>query len=302
MKRITASVTALLTFLMAILGMFEVKDTNEFNNKSWMAQIADTVSLGDISIPGTHDTCALYEPIHPSAKTQNYTIKDQLDMGVRFLDIRGTAVGNKIYCVHGFIYEAQTLDHVLDTCYTFLKEHPTETILFCLKEDAGLSVERFAQVFEKMVAQNPAMWYTENRLPSLGEVRGKLVLMNRYDNSWGIQTVGKWLDDQTSVIQDLQHILNVQDAYHVSDVALKWQAAEALFEKCLTKTGEAPQFFLNFLSGYMGKIPDPVTVATGMNARFMEFMGIAQPGCYGTVLFDFVTPEYCDILIQTNFK
>lgn len=304
MRSIISSIIALITLILAVFGIGEVKDTNQFQNKIWMAAVSDSAYLSEISIPGTHDTCALYEPIEPCAKCQDYTLKDQLDMGVRFIDIRGAVLGSKIFCVHGPIYQAQNLDEVLKTCYDFLKSNPSETIIFSLKEDLTVVKKPFKDVAQEYIKKGGDMWFTENRIPTLGEVRGKIVLINRFDSSCelGIKTSG-WRDNASFTIENPDFNINIQDYYQITSVEDEWAQAEKLFNDC--KNCESSQrksnMYINFLSGYLGKLPDQVTVADGMNRHFTQYFENAEKGCYGIVLFDFVTQEYCDTVISTNF-
>ncbi|MCQ2471942.1 MAG: phosphatidylinositol-specific phospholipase C [Clostridia bacterium] len=304
MNKIISSIVAFVTLVLAVFGIGRVDYTGEFQQRSWMASISDEALISEISIPGTHDSCALYEPIHPSAKCQNYTIKDQLEMGVRFLDIRGVALIKKIGMVHGPIYQARKLDYILDECYSFLKENPTETIIMSVKEDLSIgdSIGRFISLVDKYISANSDMWFTENRLPTLGEVRGKIVLFNRYDGSSGFGlSTAPFRDNCSFSSPQPAYTLNVQDFYHIEKVEDKWALAEELFENCYNCQDRENNLFINFMSGYMGTIPDIVTVADGMIKNFSDYMAKAPKGCYGIVLFDFASPELCNSLIAKNF-
>ncbi|MBN2842929.1 MAG: hypothetical protein JXM68_07555, partial [Sedimentisphaerales bacterium] len=50
---------------------------------NWMAAQKDISLLSQLSIPGTHDSGARFEPIGGTAKCQNLTIAEQLAIGVR---------------------------------------------------------------------------------------------------------------------------------------------------------------------------------------------------------------------------
>jgi 1-phosphatidylinositol phosphodiesterase len=54
---------------------------------SWMGDIPDNVLVTALSIPGTHDSGCIDGPMG-LAKTQNLDLAEQLDSGIRFLDIR----------------------------------------------------------------------------------------------------------------------------------------------------------------------------------------------------------------------
>ncbi|MBN2843687.1 MAG: hypothetical protein JXM68_11380, partial [Sedimentisphaerales bacterium] len=52
-------------------------------DNNWMQDLKDTALLSQLSIPGTHDSGARFEPIGGTAKCQNLTIAEQLAIGVR---------------------------------------------------------------------------------------------------------------------------------------------------------------------------------------------------------------------------
>lgn len=63
-------------------------------------------------------------------------------------------------------------------CESFLKENPGETILFQLKEDDGdTGIALFGEFYAQCIRGREELWYLENRIPALGEVRGKIVLL-----------------------------------------------------------------------------------------------------------------------------
>jgi hypothetical protein len=80
----------LLPFLLlaALLGSLpRTAAAQDINNSLpwWMSYASDTASLGDLTIPGSHDSGALYEPIAGTAKCQTLSILDQLNIGIRYL-------------------------------------------------------------------------------------------------------------------------------------------------------------------------------------------------------------------------
>lgn len=303
MRGIISSIMAFTTLVLAVFGIGRVDDTGEFSNKQWMSKLSDDIFISEISIPGTHDSCALYEPIAPSAKCQNYTISDQLDMGVRFLDIRGVVLANRIGMVHGPIYQSKYFDDVLNDCYDFLEENPCETIIMSVKEDVtiGNSREKFISLVENYISKNSDRWYTENKIPLLGDVRGRIILFNRYDGASGFGLgTANWRDNTLSYSPQPNFSLNVQDHYKLEKVEDKWSLATELFEDCFNCDNRSENLFINFMSGYTGKIPNIPFVADKMNPLFSEYMNGREKGCYGIVLFDFATPELCNLLIEKN--
>ncbi|KAF2797602.1 1-phosphatidylinositol phosphodiesterase precursor [Melanomma pulvis-pyrius CBS 109.77] len=167
--------------------------TNHLHNLSkWMSTIPSSLPLSALSIPGTHNSHTYYRAL-PSVRCQYVGVKTQLENGIRFLDIRvqpshATETSKKdLYLVHGAFPVSLTgtkyLEPVLQTCYDFLSDNPSETILVSLKrEGVGNSTdEQLSQILERhYIAPNAAKWHTNPAIPYLGAVRGKLVLVRRY--------------------------------------------------------------------------------------------------------------------------
>lgn len=83
---------------------------------NWMSFIQGERKLSALSIPGTHDAGARYEPVSGTAKTQNLTIAEQLNAGVRFLDVRCRFVDDNFAIHHGPVYQHLNFDDVLQSC------------------------------------------------------------------------------------------------------------------------------------------------------------------------------------------
>ena len=78
---------------------------NLVDPSSWMsllARLKPNVRLKDLSIPGTHDSCSRLDACKPISTTQYATLEQQLDAGVRFLDVRIKTDGPQgLKVVHG---------------------------------------------------------------------------------------------------------------------------------------------------------------------------------------------------------
>ncbi len=153
----------------------------------WMSKIPSDFLISEINIPGTHDSCAQYVDLPYFSKCQNMSVYEQLHIGIRFIDIRVEQLGDKLRLVHGISKcykgarhsEILYLDDVLQDCFLFLKNNPTETIIMSLKRDNGGSSEDAFDTFFNNYLYSDDPWYLENRVPTLGEARGKIVLFNR---------------------------------------------------------------------------------------------------------------------------
>jgi 1-phosphatidylinositol phosphodiesterase len=141
---------------------------------NWMGMLPDQTSISGISIPGTHDSGATKEPISGTAKCQDLSIADQLNAGVRYLDIRCRHIDNGFAIHHGAIYQNLNFNDVITACLNFLNSHPTETIIMSVKEEHTPSnnTRTFEQTFDSYVQQNASKWALENNVPTLGSIRG----------------------------------------------------------------------------------------------------------------------------------
>ena len=102
----------------------------------WMRRIPDDTKLSQLSIPGTHDTmtshnndfCIGGTGYLGWCLTQEWHLKEQLEHGVRFIDIRIQESEKEFFIYHGPVYLDVTLEQVFKILIQFLKNHPTETV------------------------------------------------------------------------------------------------------------------------------------------------------------------------------
>ena len=73
------------------------------SGSKWMSQVEDNYNIVDLSIPGTHDSGATHSIFDVAGKCQELSIKSQLNIGVRFLDIRLQLVNDDLNVVHSFV-------------------------------------------------------------------------------------------------------------------------------------------------------------------------------------------------------
>jgi 1-phosphatidylinositol phosphodiesterase len=172
----------------------------------WMSRVPDGFSLSRLSIPGTHDSGALYEfkNVPDTARAQSLTIAEQLNIGVRFLDIRLKRINNSdLKITHGRdLFETDQRivfgKDVVEPIRNFLRAHPTESIMMSIKEESDPKNDPknpITKTFEEILRQNmedyPADdrggkfkgWHTDSAIPNLGSVRGQIVLLRRFEHT-----------------------------------------------------------------------------------------------------------------------
>lgn len=114
-------------------------DTVYEDSADWMGRLPSGTLIRNITMPGTHDSCANYDYLGLSSisSTQDLKLMDQLEAGVRCLDIRITEKDGVYGVYHGPVYMKMSLDDVAKVCKDFLGKHPTEFILMFVQYENG---------------------------------------------------------------------------------------------------------------------------------------------------------------------
>jgi hypothetical protein len=99
----------------------------------WMGTIPGNIRFSMLSIPGTHD--AATSSTSSAARTQSLTIAQQLEAGVRALDLRPGFTSSSLEIYHGLVSTGVTLSAALDATRSFLENHPTETVFVLIHEE-----------------------------------------------------------------------------------------------------------------------------------------------------------------------
>ena len=195
----------------------------------WMSHVDDDKYLDELSIPGTHDsgTCSVdndTEPQSSQVKCQQDYIPTQLLEGIRYFDIR-LGKGNDPGICHGDFYLFKKdgyylhLSDVIGYFKTFLSENPREAlIMLASRGNDEATDDSVTTTFAKVMDDNPDLFYTSSRVPTLGEVRGKIVLLRRFrldgdsvsGHTWGLDLT-EW-DDKIKAHSDSATMCLVQDA------------------------------------------------------------------------------------------
>lgn len=302
--------------LMYIVPAFETVDrTAVSGSANWMARLDDGLALSEVTLPGTHDSATKNVQLAFFSKCQALDIGEQLEAGYRYLDVRLGADGERLKLMHGFTNcttsgwpwaKALYLDAVLEPCYAFLSSHPTETVVFAVKQEHGSeSVAQFQTLLNAYVQKNPDMWLLTDHIPTVGEARGRLVLMRRYadeanlgaqsgipllwDNQNGHDDVSKHL----AVHDNGSYTLSVQDRYEY-DAPDKRNA----FLEGLKAGVTAPDAVsIHFLSTKgTATYGHPYKFAKALNPKLMETDGLS-----GWIVVDFASAAIAQHIYESNF-
>lgn len=301
-------------------------DAADVRAVNWMENIPDETKLSSMSIPGTHDSCTQNVDMRYIFQCQDASIATQLKYGYRYLDMRlvlEKRSGQETLVLKHNIARCKvsdspfsrtlTLADVLKDVYAFLDEHPNETVIMCMKaENSKDDVAAVQKALYEMIDQAPECWYLKNEIPTLGAVRGRIVLATRFDDKlqvgsdrcglyfgWADQGDRTVLTDPTaeSVING-RETLCVQDRYNY-DVGDKITAIRT----CLDSSRAADDtFFLNFTStSGSGAVGHPKEYAKDINLDLYAYEWEAGKA-YGVVIVDFGPKKIAEKIYGTNFQ
>jgi 1-phosphatidylinositol phosphodiesterase len=271
---------------------------SKFDGACWMQGIDDDTLLSDMTLPGTHDSGATFGG--STTQTQRLSIEQQLLAGVRFLDIRCCQQYDLFNIYHGPVPQPLSFGQVQQACASFLTDHPSEALIMSIKREAeDLSTGNtmtFEQAFD-CYANQTDIWYLEDGTCTLGDVRGKILLIRRFAASntpKGIDCT-EWPDNSTFKIPADEFTLYVQDCYKIDKTfGVPQKFSDIFLQLANAAAGQVADWYLNFSSATTSPIPDPIAVAAGTKGTpginemlLSHLMTVEAPARFGVVIMDF---------------
>ncbi|WP_035795358.1 phosphatidylinositol-specific phospholipase C [Kitasatospora mediocidica] len=257
----------------------------------WMGALPGGGYLSQLTVPGTHDTGSRYGGA--LTQTQTLAVPDQLAAGVRFLDVRCRAINGVFAIHHGPVFQQIFFGDVLNACQDFLAQHPGESVLMRVKQEySTVSDADFAAIFAGYQAKWSGLFWAENRIPQLGEVRGRVVLLADSSGLPGIPWGGASTD--------------IEDDYDIGTIfeiaSRKWPEVSAHFDAARASADPQKLYITFTTSSGWGLWPQQA--AEAMAPRIGGYLGglnaAARP-LLGTVPMDFVTAGSVQPFYALNF-
>ncbi|XP_049606566.1 1-phosphatidylinositol phosphodiesterase [Syngnathus scovelli] len=262
--------------------------TPEFLNPSWMASIPDERPLSELTMPGTHNTMALYGGVY--AECQTWSLDLQLRAGVRFLDMRVRHVNGNLTIHHGVVYQHAHFGQVLEGVQEFLASYPSETVLMRVKEELSETNNIYGAVVEhiRRYARWDMLWHSR-LVPTMGQARGKLIILQDF---FGPDLGMRYAS------MDIADDWKVPTLLHVEE---KWQSVYEHLE--MAPTGNKDQIFLTFSSG-TGVFAVPRAVAQRVNPQLYDYLrakaNLTQR--FGIICMDFPAAPMIQTIIDFQLK
>lgn len=291
-------------FLIAAIAIYCSDAPAQTSLSRWMSTLDDNKKLTELSIPGTHESCATKNVYN--SQCQDMSLEEQLNKGIRFLDIRCRHFKNKFEIHHGPVYMDMDFGDVLRICKRFLAQNPTETILMSVKSeyDEAENTRSFAETFkDRYLKEYGDCFYEKSSVPALKEARGKIFLMKRH-GQWtgggGIQ-LDNWKDNNRDFT--LGNYAWVQDLYGFSSCinstkTTKLDAVQIGVNKAIF--GDLDKFYINFASASGNVANDPRCFAEGINPDLLDYLKPLTVNRVGIIPMDFPSERLIKAIIDLN--
>ncbi|KAF7294681.1 PLC-like phosphodiesterase [Mycena indigotica] len=309
----------------------------------WMRNVPDHTKLVHMNLPGTHDSATwnysqatqdslirYTGPNVPPAvvfRCQNQSLLDSLNAGIRVFDLRfAYNPGMQRYprfSSWALLAPTATVDDVWFGLYNWLDKHPTEAVLISLNYESGTGMSRdlkLEQLIYNLMTSNLASRYwvqANGTLGTLGEARGKLTFLQRYnyqflpnteskqfgihlapeqwtDNSPSIEIVYNNAAHQSAFIEDYYEIGLPNGAGVAENVQWKLNATIAHLENATTLHPD--QLYITFASSeHNDDVPpeNPIVMALGdgsvpgVNQKLLPWLQQHRGKRFGVIMLDF---------------
>lgn len=246
----------------------------------WMLYLKNQL-ISEITIPGTHDSCCNIET-SGILQTQTWSLLDQLNAGIRFLDIRCRHINNDFEIYHDKVSCETTFTKVLYECKSFLTKYPSEGILMRIKEEhiPENNSRSFQETFIEKIKDYTDIIHFEKKIPLLNLIRGKIFIFRIFQYDYGYAMINA----------------KIQDEYYVESkdyIDIKKEKIKTHIFSCLFKQG-SDELFINFCSG-TGPEVWPIALSKKTNKVPLNYKGKM-----GIILFDFPGEDVIKHLIDQN--
>lgn len=282
-----------------------MSEVSQANSNNWLSACSGDITINNLLIPGTHDTmtASCQDRYY---RTQALSLEEQLQAGVRFLDIR---LRKTLFAAHREWVSDQTVYDIFGTIRQFLLDNSSEFILVRI-QNANEAKDDFPDYIQaiKVIPEeyNDILYVWEEAdnpnpfWPKLDDVRGKVVPLEcappvlKANFHAGRIWAANWHNNPLVSLQDLWDGPNIE---------------EKIAEIRANITGSLQndkRIFLNHLSATNGELGFPDAYAEIINPLSLTLWEeIAkdnkEKGYRGVQIYDFIDAELSHSLWKLNF-
>jgi hypothetical protein len=271
------------------------------NNNCWMGNLKlnDNRSVASLSMPGTHDSATYsYQGLKPYVVCQTVSVTLQLNMGVRFLDLRVGYVDGELWMYHGGTRMPETFDEIKVQIESFLSSNGREFVICSVKCDHGDSGAAANAFLERTLhSDDHNFWLFSESTPTIREARGKAFVLSRFKSDLLPTETISWPDNTTEYVGD---DFTVSDNYEGGTLSSRAEVALNYLRNYCGNATYHTYYNFAFLNA-TAKLVDfhhhtPKTFAQYVNPRVYEYIRKDIVADWsGIVIMDFFS-EY-----QTKF-
>jgi len=252
-----------------------------------METLDDNKLISILTIPGTHDALALHGTA--LAECQAWSLENQLKAGIRYFDLRVS--GYKLNIMHGLIPQSTSLPEVLNTVKTFLNQFRTEVVLLRVKPIFPMK-RKVQSLVQNLIQNDKDIWVKES-VPKIGEVRGKIVFVQKRIFKLGIKLF------ETDEKGD----------YKVTNIKDKKKKIVKNLEKATDQCKTGSALSMSYSSGtslgtYKGFCFLPNNVAEAINPWLYGHLKTESEKkpkpCFGIIAMDFPDFDLVEMVIKFN--
>lgn len=302
MKRkniITYCIMMIVSIVLTIFAIVPIN--NDYSDiEPWMKKVDDNTLINDLSIPGTHDSGATHSIFDIAGKCQDLSINEQVNMGVRFFDIRLQLVNDEFNVVHSFVDQKLKFKDVIKCLYDYIKYNASEFLIISIKkeEESLSSTKTFEEALLEDFSQYQDVVCFDKQLPkTVKEARGKIFLISRYNSSIGVDAYVGWKDSTTFELNNFY----IQDNYCIDDIEDK---KNDIMKTLSYSNNNHDKLVLNFTSCYLDNAFPPSYSGTAASIINPWFNNLIKDNndCLGVVIVDFMTNTLAQNIYKRNIK
>lgn len=293
--------------------------------ENWMTNLRDDVYVQQLSIPGTHDSGTgegfVSSFFDGFARTQDLSLQEQWDSGIRAFDLRPTAVQTasgerylKIF--HGIVETKIRFDEALRQICGQVTENPGEFAIVIMRHETDGEKSGVGNLWEVLMDSclnaeefSDKLIDFRNDL-TVGDMRGKVLVLSRDSYLDNKRLVGGFLTNwsHSANITDQKKTrangkgayaakipFYVQDFYDCTSGKLETKLAtlQTMFEeaaKALSRNNKLRTWAVNHTSGYTrsASVTGNRENAVSTHKTALDYLSACEPGSpTGIVMMDF---------------
>lgn len=276
---------------------------DKITGHNWITAIANKnpdLAITRLAIPGTHDTMTA-SCKHEYYCTQYLELSEQLETGIRFLDLRLRA--NMVAAHREWISDITT-DEIFNTLGEFLAHNPQEFIIVRI-QNANENKDDFpayAAALQDKIAKHRELFYSwpnesdvDLPWPTLAEAAGKVIPIECAPVQLRVNWIAEhrwatnWHDNPLIELQDLWD--------GPSPAQKKTVITELAFSNLQDQI-----LALNHVSATNGELGNPKAYAEILNPYTLElWQSPENKRVRGVQIYDFIDESLCQALIAKNF-